>query len=251
LEEIRAIGKNRHDISEKLKTPITNPVISVLKKGQDGANVPNTQNYLALTNHRDAVIIEESDRRWFVMQTIFSESRSNPANYFSESYWDNYWKEINSESGSIRGWILSIDTAKFNPFRAPPSTAAKEFMKVHSKSNDSADVFELLELGNGYGYTKNVVCTELFSAAMKEAYGVNLRSIQIFNALTEIGLIKVDRTIKWKGKNRRVYVDRKFLSSCKDKEDQNSKIRNELDGTEVHKDPFSGYGLVNNKKEIN
>lgn len=231
LEELKAVGKSRHDVSEKLKEPVTNNVISVLRKGRDGINAPNTQNYLALTNHRDAVIIEQDDRRWFVMETVFSQERKSPLEAFSEKYWDDYFEAMKNENGSIRGWLLSIDTAGFDPNRAPPSSLAKDYMKTRSRSSDSTDLQELIDLAQGYGYTSNVVATDCIADDCYRSFGNRLQTSRTSTALSEIGFIKYEKLIKWKGKPRRVYVKPNFLRGCIGEDSKNIRIRKELDKT--------------------
>lgn len=227
LEELKAVGKSRHDVSEKLKEPIANDTISVLRKGKDGFNAPNTQNYLALTNHRDAVIIEQADRRWFVMETVFSQQHKAAEGVFD----GEYFKIIEASSGAIRGWLLSIDTSAFNPNRVPPSNAAKDFMKYRSKGNDATDILEMLELGGGYGYTSNVVSTDCLSKDFGVIYPQRLNTNRLSSALGELGFIKVEKLIKWRGNPRRVYVKSHFLDGCIGEDSANIRIRKELDKT--------------------
>jgi len=231
LEEIKAVGHSRHTVSEKLKAPITNDYIAVLRKGKDGVHAPNTQNYLAVTNHRDAIIIEPSDRRWFPLQTVCSEQRIKPSEYFGGEYWERYHQVLNSDKGAIRGWLLNVDTSNLGINNAPVGNQAKLFMEERSKSSDATDALELLEIGEGYGYTENVIATELFSAAFKFKFGVNLKTNQLSRALIEIGFMKLKNPIKWRDKSRRIYIKPSFLDTRVNEVDHNILIRQELDTT--------------------
>jgi phage/plasmid-associated DNA primase len=47
---------------DKIKTYITDPVVQIEPKGVDPYQITNISNFLLFTNHRDSIIIEESDR---------------------------------------------------------------------------------------------------------------------------------------------------------------------------------------------
>jgi hypothetical protein len=65
---------------DKIKTYITDPVISIEPKGVNAYQIDNISNFLLFTNHRDAIIVEESDRRYAVFE--MSDVHRNDTNYF-------------------------------------------------------------------------------------------------------------------------------------------------------------------------
>lgn len=66
FEEVKFHGHNRYDVVNKLKPYIANNRVEKHGKGKDPGNILNVTNYLMLTNHEDAIPIEEGDRRYFV-----------------------------------------------------------------------------------------------------------------------------------------------------------------------------------------
>lgn len=105
-------------------------------------------------------------------------------------------------------------------------------MKSRSKSSDAGDIIELLELGEGFGYTTNVVATDCISDDCFRTFGYKVQSSRLANALAELGFNKFEKVIKWRGKSRRVYIKPNFLDGCLGEDSKNIRIRKELDQTE-------------------
>lgn len=64
-------GHNRFDVHNKLKTPLSNDLVEIHPKGRDPYTVPNTTNYMLLTNFDDGVPINDNDRRCMILRTPF------------------------------------------------------------------------------------------------------------------------------------------------------------------------------------
>lgn len=203
LEEIRVKGHNRHDAMNKLKPLVTNEKIAVVRKGQDGRNIINSTNYMALTNHEDALVLDADDRRWGVFFTRFS-TRDEMVAATGAEYWRRLNDAINSSRGAIRGWLMSVDLSGFDATDAPHTTDAKRLMIQHSRSNDEVAVEEAMDIGS-LGVGRDVVSTKCLSAVMKEA-GVPVNTSRLSAVMEKAGMTKVDGTIKWRGSNHRVYV---------------------------------------------
>jgi len=102
LEEIRIKGHNRYDAMNKLKPVVTNTTVSVVKKGRDGYNIPNCTNYMALTNHEDALALDNDDRRWGVFFTKY-QNREELLAETDKAYWDRLHSAYQDNPGVIRG----------------------------------------------------------------------------------------------------------------------------------------------------
>lgn len=207
LEEIRVKGHSRHDAMNKLKPQITNHVIEVVKKGQDGRNVPNVTNYLAFTNYEDALVIDENDRRWGVFFTPYSDRASLLAAGMDADYFEKLHSAISNHAGVLRAWLLDVDTADFNPKIAPPMTAAKSTMIARSMSPDAAMVKEMVELGRE-GVGRHVAATNCINAALKQEFGATIQTTRMSAAFAEIGWQVLAFEIKWMGQARKVYVSK-------------------------------------------
>ena len=93
FEEIWINGRQRGVVMNGLKDVITNDKISIHPKGAKSFTTINTQNYLALTNHKDAIYLEKNDRRWWVIDTPFNTIK-------------DYLDEVNEPNGDI--WFGSL-----------------------------------------------------------------------------------------------------------------------------------------------
>ena len=69
IEEIYLVGA-KFTIMNSLKPVITNTTVEIERKGVDTVNVDNMTNYFATTNFRDAIPLDDEDRRYCV---IFSK----------------------------------------------------------------------------------------------------------------------------------------------------------------------------------
>lgn len=228
LEEIRVKGHNRHDAMNKLKPLITNSVIEVVRKGQDGRNVPNVTNYMAFTNFEDALVLDVNDRRWGVFFTRFQDREGMAAASIDADYWVRLHDAYKSHADVLRAWLLSVDVSGFDPNAAPPITAAKMAMIKSSVSGDAVMLAELIALG-GEGVAPHAVATDCLGAAAKAAHQQPLATTRLAQAMIELGWRPLEKTMKWNGKARRVYIDGRY--DWPDERLLNAAVRDMLDAT--------------------
>lgn len=89
IEEIRVVGQNRHEIMNVLKPLITNPRITINQRNTDTREVDNRTNYMAFTNHNDALPVTSESRRWFVIKSRMQTKEhvlQLGKNYFKELF---------------------------------------------------------------------------------------------------------------------------------------------------------------------
>ena len=244
LEEIRVSGQNRHAIMNRLKPFITNNFVSIVRKGRDGINVPNAMNYMALTNFDDALAITESDRRWYVAFSKYTERaemvRDMPPEYFAELF-----DFIRDHPSVVRGWLMNVDVTGFNPNFAPASTSAKKVMIENSRSNDEVDVEEAIALG-GVGVTDSVLATQCLTKLLSDQYKISLNTSRLSAVLSVLGWHKIEQTIKWRGSNVRTYV-KDFAVVQAEINRRNAFIRDKLDATiEPDFDAVEGFNSAPN-----
>lgn len=227
LEEIRIKGHNRHDAMNKLKPLVTNEKISVVRKGQDGRNIPNSTNYMALTNHEDALVLDADDRRWGVFFTRF-KTRQEMMEATGPDYWERLNNAINNAGGVLRGWLLSVDLSKFDARDAPAVTDAKKMMIEHSRPDDEVLVEEALNVG-AFGVSTEVVATDCLTKALRDLGGTMPRTSRMSVILVSLGMTKLDKPFKWRGKTRRLYVRQERMIG--DSNDARDAIRLALEDT--------------------
>ena len=210
IEEIRITGHSRHDVMNKLKPFITNERISVVRKGFDGVDVLNTQNYLAFTNHSDALVLDTGDRRWGVFSTRF-ESRDEMLAQRPKEYWDDLYDAINNHQANIRAYFMEIDLDGFNPNAAPAVNQAKEEMIQESISDAESDIDEVM-LKGGAGVSINVVIPSKVNELLVTSGYQKLSSIRIGKILKKLGFIR-SRQFKVNNNSYRAWVRKSYLLS--------------------------------------
>lgn len=81
VEELMTLG--RLEVTNRLKPLITDPTLRIQEKYQTTYTIDNRLNLLCFTNHRDAIRIEESDRRWFI---VFSPAKARDHGYYKRLF---------------------------------------------------------------------------------------------------------------------------------------------------------------------
>ncbi len=235
LEEIRVHGNSRHNAMNKLKPLITNDSVEIVRKGKDGKQIANVTNYVALTNHMDALALDEGDRRWGVFKTRFANRNAMLAE-LGDAYWRELHGAIEAHPEVIRAWLLSVDLSDFNRVVGPETNAHKRMMIEASRSPSESDVCEALELG-GFGVCNQVAATDCINAVIQGFGGKQVSTSQIANIMRELGWTKHDQYLKWKGKNRRVYYRPELVEGLASGTDLGRVFRTKLDATD---EGFSG-----------
>lgn len=203
LEELHQEGGSRSSVVEKLKAPITNAEVPVVGKGEKGRSVVNVTNYMGLTNHMDGLRIPEGDRRFGVWKTRFKD-RAQVLREMTKEYWRRLHSAIGNHPEVLRGWLLSVDLAGFDPFDAPSMTDAKASMIEASRSPLQADIREAISLG-GIGVGRDVVATDCLNELVRGMGGRTANTTALANILREMGWSRAVQSVKWNGKPRRVY----------------------------------------------
>ncbi len=204
FEEIRAPGHSRHDFMNKLKELITNDVIDVVAKGRDGRNVVNTQNYMALSNFKDALAIDEHDRRWGVFFTRFKD-RAEVVTTFGQEYWaklNDY--AIKGFPEVIRGWLMSIDLSAFDRHAGPKTTDAKMAMVKGGVPEWVQSAHEAIEIG-GRGVSTEIISTRCLNDLMMNLERTSLNTSRMAIALQALHY-KQAGIVKWDRGTHRVWV---------------------------------------------
>lgn len=226
LEEIRLSGHNRFEVLDTLKPYVTNNAISIHPKGAKPFDVINTQNYLAFTNHSDALPIDETDRRWFVIFTPMT-SIVDLQNVVGDlgAYFDSIYDPLERLAGEVRKWLMEWALhPQFKPNGRAMDTDEKASMIAMSVSSEEDFVREAIRQG-GEGIGSQVVVVGSLVAAVN-SMGVDEPISFKTAALTlkKMGWIKVEGALKWRGRVVRAWV--KGISSS-----DTGVIRAELDRT--------------------
>ena len=207
LEEIRLTGHSRYDVLNALKPNITNNSVAIHAKGQDEFNAINTMNYIAFTNHADALPLSNNDRRFWVIFTPFEDlSGLQAAVGDTGAYFNALFDAIENNRGELRKWLLELPIADcFEPDGRAPDTEEKTQMIGMNVSGEEDALNSALENG-GVGIGNQVVVVSyLRDAARALDSEVTLASSDMSRLLQKMGWTRLPKPMKWKGTTRRVW----------------------------------------------
>ena len=208
LEEIRLSGHNRFEVLDTLKPYVTNNAISIHPKGAKPFDVINTQNYLAFTNHSDALPIDETDRRWFVIFTPMT-SIADLQNAVGDLgvYFDSIYDNLERYAGEVRKWLMDWQMhPQFKPNGRAMNTDEKASMIAMSVSSEEDFVREAIRQG-GEGIGEQVVAIRLLHAAVNSMGSdepITEKGLSL--VLKKMGWIKAESQIRWGQRVVRVWV---------------------------------------------
>lgn len=212
VEEMKMQGHNRHDVYNKIKPLITNPRIEVHGKGVASTTAINTVNYIGFSNHTDALPLNETDRRQFVLFTPYGKISAQ--NQVIESlgltvddYWDRLWDVVKNRPDAVRGFFESIDLTGFRPFNRAPNTDFKKMVVGLDKSDAEVQAEYLLSVGVA-GVSRDVVSSACLTNALALLNPpLSLFTKQVSALLMSKGFVPHSKQlIKWKGTPHRVWV---------------------------------------------
>lgn len=209
VEEMKLHGHNRYDVFNKLKTALTNDFVEIHMKGKDPYTVPNTTNYLLLTNFDDGVPINDNDRRCMILRTPFLKKEELDAklNGHGKAYFDNLFDvAIKDHAGALRKWLMERKLSpKFQPNGRAPETEARELVVDMSRRDDDDAIATILEDG-GRGIYRDLVALSCLNDALFNGYGIKLQTGRAKAVLATYGFnMWSDKQVKWQGKNYRFY----------------------------------------------
>ncbi|GEP12011.1 DUF5906 domain-containing protein [Methylobacterium gnaphalii] len=134
VEEVMALG--RLEIMNRLKPLITQPTVRVNEKYLVAYEIENRANFIFLSNHEDALKLEDGDRRYFIV--ISDRAPEAP------DYYDRLWAWEAQHLGVILDWLLSRDLTGFKPDARPPATEGRRRMIDAGRSDAEVLVADLV-----------------------------------------------------------------------------------------------------------
>jgi len=102
------MASGKLDLMNKLKPIITDTELEVREMAKESYKIPNIINLMFLTNHKNAILLDEDDRRYAI---FFSTAKKKPQSYYNE-LWD--WTEENFSH--IRYYLENYDLSGFSPY---------------------------------------------------------------------------------------------------------------------------------------
>jgi hypothetical protein len=145
LDEIKSPGSNRYELVNRLKDCITNSHIMVSQKFKDIRNIENVTNYMLSTNNRDALVLEDGDRRYQILiSPIQSHAQVLALNATGLLQKVHAFRE--KYPGAFRSFFLNHKIAEDFPVNGPaPITRFRAEMIEDSKNNLQLAIEGLIE----------------------------------------------------------------------------------------------------------
>lgn len=189
FEEVRLVNdKNKYETVNRIKPFITNKVIEIHPKGKAPRNVLNTTNYLLFSNYKDAMPLDDTDRRYLVLFSRWQNKdmlvkfmRENP-DYYAELY-----STIEDSPGALRKWLLNHEqTDGFNPMGVAPDTVARRQMIYRAKPAFIQQLDEVIGENRHAGLSHDLLDMGAMHEAMFE------RSVEVPPAKTLNSMLERD-----------------------------------------------------------
>ena len=264
IEELKIPNANRYHADEKMKTPLTNEMVTVRAMYTDTKPVKNVTNYIAFTNHNDAIPAYEGETRWFHISS--SKEPKSPSDYDKLYSFENDSQLVAEMVKYFEDYPIS---ERFKKKQRAPMTRDKQqaIAAEQLRTEWVAEIEEELTSGNPH-FNKDVVIFSHLKSALKikniDAYIDNRKLSAILRRhfdftpyVNEHGnscaiRIKGERVRVWLSKKHknltRVDEVRKLFDDCKDLQlpnqvksekepDQNKLITNENESGKVKLSP--------------
>jgi Primase C terminal 2 (PriCT-2)/Family of unknown function (DUF5906)/Bifunctional DNA primase/polymerase, N-terminal len=209
IEEVRLINdKNKYEVINRIKPYITNNVIEVHPKGGRIYNTKNTTNYLLFTNYRDALPLDDSDRRYLILFSRWQKrvdikefKKANP------DYYTKLYETIDDSPAALRAWLLDHEQSEdFDPMGDAPATEARRQMILRSKPEFIQMLEEIIHENEYVDICDDLVSVSTLSEALL-ARGVNVPAPKAMAAMMERdGFEKLGRVNVGKGENVFMYA---------------------------------------------
>lgn len=226
FEEMMITGRKRYSIANSLKEPIANSYLTINRKGvASGVTVRNVTNYIGFTNHVDAVPLEDSDRRyWIIFSRYQSKKEVEVALGLSigglGAHFDRIFDSMeDGRRGEWRKFFTEYQVSDaFKPNGDAPWTPEKGEMRSSGEDVHEAVARQVID-GGALGVTSTVLSSACLTSAMRTvcvADGIELPKTSAVNhMLSRMGFSQYGATVWWEGKMHRVWWKRGAIE-CKD-----------------------------------
>lgn len=205
-----------------LKEKITAARILIEKKGYDSYYLDNFTRYYGFSQHDNVVIVENTDRRFFMIKT--NNEKANNTEYFSKIIKESENIELVQSSFN---YYATLDISNFNP-RNFPKTKFRDDQKIQSLANHLKFFYYLFENSSdeykkfvsdtfcdyiSWATSSNikVSCNKLNFTKDMQRLGIKTKKIQINNVRKD-GVIITHESLQ---QNFRDYMKNpKFVLPC-------------------------------------
>ena len=189
IEELMATG--RLELSNKFKPLITEDKVEINIKFVPKYTVNNYFNILAFTNHKDAMIIGDKDRRYGVIMTGVK-----PKGY---TYYKTLIDKIDANVAALYHYFMHYKYDQSMIYKAPIMNEAKRMMINQSSSPLMHEISEMIELG----YHPFRVGDFTIPIEVQRMVRGNVNLQQVTKVLMRLGYVHKDRP-SYRGNRHRI-----------------------------------------------
>lgn len=212
---IEELQSDKREAYNDIKTLITEARGKAEPKGKAVRVTRHPLGILIFTNHDAPILIEESDRRLYVLKV--------PDGPREKAAYDEFAEVVLKNPGALRHFLKSIDISTFNRTGRPPETEAKRDLLKNSRGHAEDLVEEAVSQRLGPGFLD--VTTEAQWREYLRAQGKPLPPNKVGAILLGQGLKRTQIRIG-DGTKRRVWIVRDF-EALSDHHEIRKRLRNQ------------------------
>jgi len=215
IEELHTAG--RQEVADTLKPWITNKRIEIHGKGQDQRTGDNRANFIMFSNHKDAVLKTENDRRYCVFYTAQQERGDIERDGMNNGYFAALYNWLENDGYAHVAEYLATRPVNVDVMARAPVTSSTVEAVRSSLGIAEQLIQEAVELEE-FGFRCDLIDTRKASELLR-ASGKKLSHQKVVSVLLNIGYIKHPALERSGGKVRidgivhRLYVKRGSLTA--------------------------------------
>ena len=196
-------GVSKMDAMNSLKAKISNNFISVEQKNKDQRNEPNTANDFFASNALNGIRIDDTDRRFFVLQSVFQTKKH--MDVFRASYPGYFTKLFRLKddlAGGAKHFLLNYTLhPKFNPDGEPPITVARGTVVNAGRTDTEWTIQRVIDESNTPHVYSDILSSSSLHEAIRGQGDRNANTRAVASALhkmgfAEVGQHRVDSSIR-------------------------------------------------------
>jgi hypothetical protein len=203
VDDISNITKTaQRDHASRVKTLISQEAFKVNIKYLPQYLIPDCVNYYMTSNQPDALLLDESDRRFFIHHA--------PESCKDKKWYDRIdeWRRSGEGPSALLYYLRRLDLKGFDKYTRPPANEAKREMTEHSRSDHDQWCVDLRDYPDTILYMDNCplegdlfTTSELLELYKRESGSnkylyVNTLSVSLAKAGLQHRLVHLDHTTK-------------------------------------------------------
>lgn len=179
-------------IANKLKPWITDGFIQIEKKGVDSYTIRNHLQFTAMSNHKDALYLEEGegDRRWLVGRMLEQRLTLEEMTMLNPLFGEDDVRDPRAAQWLHWYFLNEVNTAGFTAGEPPPETMAKREVREQSRSIWEDAIQEALYVNSPPFEKELTLPTDITNNLL---IGHRISIAQACDLLEKAGLKRLDR----------------------------------------------------------